>query len=37
MTDVLPVSLPDPGQVVEAVTGQLPNVQTPVPVPSLLP
>ena len=36
-TDALPVSLPDPGEVVQAVTGQLPKVQTPVPVPSLLP
>ena len=32
-TDVLPVSLPDPGEVVQAVTGQLPKVQTPVPGP----
>jgi hypothetical protein len=34
-TDTLPVALPDPGEVVEAVTGQLPEVQTPEPVPSV--
>jgi HD-GYP domain-containing protein (c-di-GMP phosphodiesterase class II) len=31
--DVLPVVLPDPGDVVEGVTDQLPDVQTPVPIP----
>ena len=32
-TDALPVALPDPDQVLQTVTGQLPDVQTPVPVP----
>jgi hypothetical protein len=31
--DVLPVVLPDPGEVVEGVTDQLPDVQSPVPIP----
>jgi putative nucleotidyltransferase with HDIG domain len=34
-TDVLPVALPDPGEVVDSVTGQLPDVQTPAPVPNV--
>jgi putative nucleotidyltransferase with HDIG domain len=32
-TDALPVALPDSDQVLQTVTGQLPSVQTPVPVP----
>jgi hypothetical protein len=28
-----PVPLPDPGEVVDSVTDQLPDVQTPVPLP----
>jgi hypothetical protein len=30
---LLPVVLPDPGEVVEGVTDQLPDVQTPAPLP----